>query len=92
MSKLMRKSWLHVTNTSFDTFSVWSQIVSSLANIRSVFADNEKISTALKTYTFRLVSTTTEKVGWDFEPNEDFLTGQLRALLINTAGGAGHQG
>lgn len=88
----MRKSWLHVTNTSFDTFSVWSQIVSSLANIRSVFADNEKISTALKTYTFRLVSTTTEKFGWDFEPNEDFLTGQLRALLINTAGGAGHQG
>jgi hypothetical protein len=45
----------------------YSQIVSSLANIRSVYADNEKISTALKTYTFRLVSTTTEKVGWDFE-------------------------
>lgn len=92
MSKLMRKSVATCNKYLIDTLSVWSQIVSSLANIRSVFADNEKISTALKTYTFRLVSTTTEKVGWDFEPNEDFLTGQLRALLINTAGGAGHQG
>ena len=72
--------------------SVWSQIVGSLANIRSVFADNEEISAALKTYTLRLVSAATEKIGWEFEPKEDFLTGQLRALLISTAGSAGHKG
>ena len=72
-------------------FSVWSQIVGSLANVRSVFTDNEMISTALKTYMLRLVSAATEKIGWDFGSNDDFLTGQLRALLINTAGGAGHE-
>ena len=70
---------------------VWSQIVGSLANVRSVFADNETISTALKTYALKLVSSATEKIGWEFEPSDDFLTGQLRALLINTAGDASHK-
>lgn len=82
---MFQRSWL-------TCFSVWSQIVGSLANIRSVFADNEELFTALKTYTLRLVSAATEKIGWEFGPKEDFLTGQLRGLLISTAGGAGHKG
>ena len=30
-------------------------------------------------------------VGWQFSPSESFLTGQLRALLLGSAGLAGHQ-
>ena len=63
----------------------------SLSNVRSVFASNEAISTGLKTFTLRLVESATENIGWDFKPDEDFLTGQLRALLIGTAGLAGHK-
>lgn len=71
--------------------SVWSQLIVSLSNVRSVFASNETISKGLKTFTLRLVESVTEKLGWDFPPKEDFLTGQLRALLIATAGLAGHK-
>lgn len=71
--------------------SVWSQITNSLANIRSIFAENEDISVGLAKFTLKLVAAATEKIGWDFGPNEDFLTGQLRALLVTTAGNAGHQ-
>lgn len=62
-----------------------------MAKVRSVFAENDTLSAGLKTFTLRLVESATEKIGWDFGPNDDFLTGQLRALLIRTAGGAGHQ-
>ena len=71
--------------------AVWSQLITSLSNVRSIFASNETISAGLKTFTLRLVESATEQIGWDFAPNEDFLTGQLRALLIGTAGLAGHQ-
>ena len=71
--------------------SVWSQIVVSLTKIRSIFASNEVVSEGLKAFTLRLVKSATEKIGWDFKPDEDYLTGQLRALLIGTAGLAGHE-
>jgi aminopeptidase N len=34
----------------------------------------------------------TDKVGLEFPPDEDLLTGQLRALLVGQAGLAGHKG
>lgn len=49
------------------------------------------MANGLKKFALKLVSPAIEKIGWDFAANEDFLTGQLRALLIATAGGAGHQ-
>ena len=71
--------------------SVWTQIISSLENIRSIFGDNKALATGLQVFTARLVTPATEKIGWDFAPSEDYLTGQLRALLISTAGSAGHE-
>ena len=71
--------------------SVWTQIISSLGNIRSIFADNKDLATGLRVFTARLVTPATEKIGWDFAPSEDYLTGQLRALLLGTAGSAGHE-
>ena len=44
----------------------------------------------LKKFTLKLVTPTTEKIGWEFE-TQDFLEGQLRALLMAAAGSAGHE-
>ncbi len=66
-------------------------MIGSLASVRSVFADAEHVANGLKKFTLRLVSPATERIGWNFATNEDFLTGQLRALVITVAGGAGHQ-
>lgn len=65
---------------------VWSQITSSLATVKSVFSEEEAIAGALKAFTLRLINDAVVKVGWDYRPEEDYLTGQLRALLINSAG------
>ncbi|MCJ1345079.1 hypothetical protein MMC31_003284 [Peltigera leucophlebia] len=72
--------------------AVWSQIIDNVRNIRSIFSANEILSAGLKKFTLKLVEGATEKIGWEFAPDEDYLTGQLRALLISTAGAAGHQG
>ena len=74
------------------SYLVWSQITSSLTNVRSIFADDAKVAAGLKKFTLKLVTPAVEKIGWEFHPHDDFLTGQLRALLINTAGTAGHEG
>lgn len=72
-----------------DGFSVWAQIVASLAKVRSIFAENKKVAEGLRQFTSKLISSATEEIGWEFGSNEDYLTGQLRALLISAAGGAG---
>ena len=46
---------------------VWLQLIGSLTKIRSVFAENKKISEGLKTFTLRLVEAATERIGWDFK-------------------------
>ncbi|KAJ9641853.1 hypothetical protein H2199_005066 [Coniosporium tulheliwenetii] len=73
-------------------YLVWQQILNALGNIRSIFSDDEEVSKGLKAFILKLVTPATDKIGWDFAPNEDFLTGQLRSLLIATAGLAGHEG
>ena len=45
----------------------------------------------LKTFTLELISPMTEKIGWEYPEDENYLLGQLRALLISAAGSAGHQ-
>lgn len=72
-------------------YLVWSQILTNIGNVRSVFSGNADISEALRKYHLKLISTAVEKVGWDFAEGEGFLTGQLRASLILSAGLVGHQ-
>ncbi|KAI9716899.1 MAG: hypothetical protein M1812_005048 [Candelaria pacifica] len=74
-----------------ENYLVWSQAITSLTNIRSTFAGDAQISTGLKKFVLQLVKPAADKIGWDFKPEDDFLTMQLRALLISSAGGAGHQ-
>ncbi|KAI5286051.1 hypothetical protein KEM54_000098 [Ascosphaera aggregata] len=70
---------------------VWKQLASSIGHLRSVFTNDEEISASLKKYVLKLVSAAIEKIGWEFKPDEDYLTGQLRQLLIPLAGHAGHK-
>lgn len=71
---------------------VWSEIISSLGTVRSVFASDERVSTALRAFTLKLVTPAAEKLGWEFAEGEDYLTGGMRTLLLGAAGGAGHAG
>ena len=72
-------------------YLVWSQISSSLSKVRSVFSSNKEVTDGLKKYALKLVSPAAESIGWEFSDKEDYLTGQLRKLLIAMAGGAGHE-
>jgi hypothetical protein len=65
-------------------------VSSSLANLRSVFAQNEQVAAGLKQFTQKLATPTAEKVGWEFKPNEDYLVIQLRKLLISMTGNSGN--
>ncbi|KAF2855094.1 aminopeptidase-like protein [Plenodomus tracheiphilus IPT5] len=71
-------------------YLVWSQILTNIGNVRSVFSGNEEVSEALRKYHLKLVTPAVEKVGWDFKEGESFLVGQLRASLILSAGVVGH--
>lgn len=72
-------------------YLVWSEVLSSLGTIRSIFSSDAEVSTGLRSFTLKLVTTATDKIGFHFGANDDYLTGQLRALLISTAGLVGHE-
>lgn len=90
MRQAIRKFALDRGIAITDLFSVWAQLLASLLNIRSIFAENIPVADGLKHFTLKLLSSATEEIGWEYRPEEDYLTGQLRALLIGTAGGARH--
>ncbi|KAK2749214.1 hypothetical protein FQN57_006829 [Myotisia sp. PD_48] len=73
-------------------YLVWSQIVSSLGNLRSIYGANEAVSAGLKSFTRKLVTPAADKIGWEFQPEDDYLTKQLRQLLLSAAGRSGHEG
>jgi aminopeptidase N len=74
------------------SFLVWQQIASSLAKVKQVFAGNKQVSDGLKNFTLKLVTPATEATGWEYPKDEEWLTGQLRKLLLSLAANAGHKG
>jgi aminopeptidase N len=72
-------------------YRVWSQISSSLANLRSVFSQNELVATGLKKFALKLASPAADRIGWEFKSDDDYLTAQLRKLLIGMVGFAGDE-
>jgi aminopeptidase N len=70
-------------------YRVWSQILSSLSNVKSIFGDVPDISAGLKKFTVKLVGPAMKKIGWEFVPDEDHLKGMLRSLLISQSGSSG---
>jgi hypothetical protein len=72
-------------------YLVWSQISGSLGTVKSIFSDNEAISEGLKKFTLKLITPAVEKIGIEHKEGDDFLTSQLRSLLVLTAGLNGHE-
>jgi aminopeptidase N len=72
-------------------YLVWSEVLSSLGKVRSTFSSDPQVSEGLRQYALKLVTRATQKIGWDFEQGGDYLTGQLRALLLQHAGLVGHE-
>jgi len=72
-------------------YLVWSQILGSLGTVKAVFSDDEAIAAALKKFTLKLISPAVSKIGWESSQSDDFLTSQLRAALIISAGMNGHE-
>ncbi|KAL4886368.1 peptidase family M1-domain-containing protein [Aspergillus karnatakaensis] len=72
-------------------YLVWSQISSSVGNLRSVFSQNQAVAEGLKKFARGLSSPAADKIGWEFKPNEEYLTVQLRKLLIAMSGLAGNE-
>ena len=71
--------------------SVWSQLLSSIQHMRSVFSPSDAITTRLKKYALQLTGPAVEKIGWEPHSNEGLLFSQLRAMLITAAGADGHE-
>ncbi|KAE8348860.1 peptidase family M1-domain-containing protein [Aspergillus coremiiformis] len=72
-------------------YLVWSQIYSSLANLRSVFSQNEPVASGLKKFALKLASPAAYRIGWEFNLDDEYLFVQLRKLLIGMAGLAGDE-
>ncbi|KAL4915575.1 peptidase family M1-domain-containing protein [Aspergillus aurantiobrunneus] len=74
-----------------ENYLVWSQISSSVGNLRSVFSQNEPVAEGLKKFARGLSSAGVTRIGWEFRSDEDYLTVQLRKLLIMMSGLAGDE-
>ncbi|KAG7109061.1 Alanine/arginine aminopeptidase like protein [Verticillium longisporum] len=73
-----------------DNYLVWSQVLDSIASVKSVFGEDEVIKKGLEAFTLKLIDEAVSKVGWDYPEGESYLTGLLRKRLILTAGVNGH--
>ncbi|KAH6885724.1 peptidase family M1-domain-containing protein [Thelonectria olida] len=69
---------------------VWRQVLDSIAQVKSVFGEDENIKKGLDDFTLKLINDKVQQIGWDFPENEDYLTGILRKELIGTAVACGH--
>ncbi|KAK9455905.1 peptidase family M1-domain-containing protein [Dipodascopsis uninucleata] len=72
-----------------ESYVVWSEITNRIGTLRSAWYDEpESVKSALSSFTRSLVSPAVKTLGWEFKPDEDYLTTQLRGLLIGVAGAA----
>ncbi|KAK5997760.1 Alanine/arginine aminopeptidase [Cladobotryum mycophilum] len=69
---------------------VWSQVLDSLALVKSVFNEDAEIKKGLNAFTVRLLDEKVKQVGWEFPEGENYLGGILRKSLIGSAVASGH--
>lgn len=72
-------------------YMTWSAIAQALGRCRHVFSYDEKILNGLKKFGLQLVSPAVEKIGLEFDPDEDYLVTMLRKLLLSMAANSGHK-
>ncbi|GJD04634.1 peptidase family M1 [Colletotrichum higginsianum] len=75
-----------------DNYLVWSQVLDSIALVKSIFSDDETIKKGLEAFTLKLINDVVAKMGWDFPEGESYLDGLLRKRVLVTAGANGHAG
>ena len=82
------ENFKHETN-----FFVWDELLKRFSQLQSCWYEQpEKVSDGLRAFSMNLVSEKFAEIGWDAKPGEDYLTGQLRPLLIKEANYAGIPG
>lgn len=80
--------FIKIVGASEKHYFVWQEISARLANIRATWGNTE-LSSGLNEFTKSLMTPLYEKLGWEFAAGEDFLTSQLRSLVIASAGTVG---
>ena len=67
-------------------FFVWDELLKRLGQLQSAWYEQpDKVINALRAFSMNLVSEKVVEVGWEAKPGEDYLTSQLRPLLIKEA-------
>ncbi|KAF9944908.1 hypothetical protein BGZ70_004228 [Mortierella alpina] len=74
-----------------ETYVVWQLLSTSVGEIASIFASNERIRQGIRHFQRNLVDGMVQKLGWEFPEGEDYLTSRLRSTVLRTAGRAGHE-
>ncbi|KAF4119489.1 Aminopeptidase N [Geosmithia morbida] len=69
---------------------VWSQILDTVAQVKSVFGEDPEIKQGLDKFVLKLIDRKVREVGWDFPEGEDYLVGILRKSLIGSAVASDH--
>lgn len=67
-------------------FFVWDELLKRLGQLQSAWYEQpEKVVNALRAFSMNLVSEKVAEVGWEAKQGEDYLTSQLRPLLLKEA-------
>lgn len=67
-------------------FFVWDELLKCLSQLRSAwYEQSEAAMNGLRAFSEALISPKLAEIGWQASPGEDYLTSQLRPLLINEA-------
>ncbi|KAF9559182.1 hypothetical protein EC968_006723 [Mortierella alpina] len=74
-----------------ETYVVWQLLSTSVGEISSIFAGNERVRQGIRHFQRNLVDRMVQKLGWEFPEGEDYLTSRLRSTILRTAGRAGHE-
>jgi aminopeptidase N len=65
---------------------VWDEVLKCMSRLRCAWSEQpEAVMAALRQFSKSLVAPKVEEIGWDRTPSEDYLTSQLRPLLLKEA-------
>jgi aminopeptidase N len=64
---------------------VWSLIISSLSRTLTVWSSSDRVYSSLKKFAQELVTPSLQRLGWEFDPQEDYLTSRLRSAILSFA-------
>jgi len=72
--------------TKETNYFVWEELLKRLSLLQSAWYEQpEKVINGLRAFSMNLVSEKFAEIGWEPKPGEDYLTSQLRPLLIKEA-------